>query len=204
MVQCDGLLNHCITGIQLLVETLREDYPDIDLSRFYSVNVKADVVRRSQAAGVGRAQQTCACLFVDEHAAAVKSIGGFRFHMCLENKRKKTHVISQFVFADVFGGFETGARRLIQQIARLNLFAKSDSVGPLGTMLAFAASDYADRRGNDRATVTYKVLAQVANDVAGYCNMAAVPLCFPNHRLYNTMQFYAWLLTDNPGSLTLP
>lgn len=68
----EPLFNRCITvGCQLFVEVLRKHIPDIDLSRFYSVNIKPDVLRRSLDLGVGRAEQRCACEFVDQHADAV-------------------------------------------------------------------------------------------------------------------------------------
>ncbi len=74
-----------VTGFQLFVESLRASFPCIDLRRVYSVNVKADVVRRSLELGVVRAEQQCACDFVEVHAEAVRSFGGFRF--CMHLKR---------------------------------------------------------------------------------------------------------------------
>ncbi len=75
----DPFLKRYITvGCQLFVEVLREHIPDIDLSCLYSVNIKPDVLRLSLDLGVGRAEQRCACEFVDQHADAVRSMGGFR------------------------------------------------------------------------------------------------------------------------------
>lgn len=91
----------------------------------------------------------------------------------------------QFVFADVFGGYEFGARLLIEQVAALNLFArcKRTSESP-GTLLAFAASDRQARMGGTRADVTYRVLTSVAEIAADRCGLMAQPLPV-TQRLYS-------------------
>ncbi len=163
-----------VTGIRLLVDEISAERPGVDLSRVYSPNIKPMVVKRSQAAGVGRAELSCACSFIDRHAAAVRSLGGF-----------------QIVFADVFGRYENGAGRIVQQLAELDLFARPENTGGRGTLLAFASSDLHERmNGIPCADATYNVVSAVVRTVADRCGMLAIPQP-AEHRMYGTMQ---WLV----------
>lgn len=99
----------------------------------------------------------------------------------------------QFVFADVFGGFDHGARVFIEQLADRGLFARS---GGQGTLLAFAASDLHARLATSRADVTYHVQATVFKTIADRCRLIAQPIPFES-RCYNTMQFFAWNVRVN-------
>lgn len=73
-----NILKRSAAGRRLFVDDLRAARPDVDLSRVYSPNIKSDIVRRSRTAGVGRAEQSCACQFIDRHADAIRHMGGFR------------------------------------------------------------------------------------------------------------------------------
>ncbi len=88
-------------------------------------------------------------------------------------------------------------------MAQRRLFARYDTVGSIGTLLAFAASDIGNRRrGASRSDTTYDVLRTVGTAVANGCGMAAVPLPLdPGTRVYNSMQFFAWRLSDRPDVL---
>lgn len=162
---------------QLFVDEIRTERSDIDLSRVYSPNIKPEVVRRSIAAGVGRSELSCACGFIERHAAAIRQMGGF-----------------QVVFADVFGRYANGAGRIVEQLAELDLFARPERTGGRGTLLAFASSDLHERMsGLSRAEAGFDVLASVVKTVAERCGMTAIPQP-ADRRLYGTMQFYMFRL----------
>ena len=130
-------------------------------------------VRPSTAETDARHQHSCACRFLQRHAAVIRDrYGGL-----------------VLAFLDVFGGYESGARPLLELSLRLRLIEPS-----AGAMVTFAASDRRGRlQGQTLAQVRHTVMRDVQRLIRDAAGVDEILDC-PEHvnLTYQTMQVYGW------------
>lgn len=164
---------------RLFIDDMKAAFPDIDMSRVFSPNAKPDIVQRLRNSGVLHTTDACACEFLRCYARVIRDLGGL-----------------QVIFCDVFGGYDLGAKRVIEIIDHFHLFAQKNSMKneTIGGLIAFAASDMNARlqRGS-RISETVHVLSDLLSFLFERSGIVARPIPmearFPI--AYGTMQFYA-------------
>ena len=149
----------------------------------FSPNLKASVVDDLRRRGVLHTEHACACVFLRRYAPVIRDrYGGL-----------------VLAFLDVFGGYERGARPLLELSLSLRLLEPSTTGGCLVT---FAASDRGDRV---RGASAIDARAAVERDVqrrcrdAGYLERLYDSGSGDVPRLsYHTMQIFAWTIVSMP------
>lgn len=161
----------------LFIDDLKNAIPDINLSLVFSPNVKTAVVQQLRKAGIQHTAELCACKFLEQYQHTIREAGGF-----------------SIVFADVYGGFDHGAKLVLEDLTRQKLYATRPGV--IG-LLAFAASDLGARfQGESRLLESRKVGVKVHDMFLRQCDIIASQLLFLDDfpTIYRSMQFYAWHL----------
>ena len=144
----------------------------IQTHQLFSPNLKISVVEDLKQRGLVNVDHCCACLFIQRYASLLRDMCG--------------GVV--LAFLDVWGGYQTGARPLLEMSLSLRL------LNPSGCMVTFAASDRHARAQGQTSVATYAKVQcdaqRICDTVGAQMRIQELPAGMPVN--YQTMQVYGW------------
>ena len=138
----------------------------------FSPNLKLSVVQDLRERGLVHVEHSCACQFLQRYASLIRDMYGG----------------AVLAFIDVWGGFETGARPVIEISLALRL------LNPSSSMVTFAASDRAARAQGQSSVTNYANVQCQAQSIFEQNKMRMTLVAPPEDMKvsYNTMQVHTW------------
>jgi hypothetical protein len=146
--------------------------------QLFSPNIKREVVIDLQQRGLVNVDHTCACRFM-RYADTIRDMYGWMV----------------LAFIDVWGGYETGARPLLELSLSLRLLEPT-----AGCIVKFAASYRYARSQGSSVVATYVKVEWLCDDVGLQINMIEPPADLPVS--YNTMQVHGWHMMREPAAVS--
>ena len=202
------------SGGSYFTDDLLAALPDRVLpNQCFSANVKPEVVRDLQARGLVHVHLGCVCILLQRYASVIRGRTASPTPTACGDTARVPDYYGGLVlaFLDVFGGYETGARPLLEMSVSLRLLE------PRGCMLTFAASDRAARvQGKTCLSTRVKIerdaqrLMREAMHLEEILEMpedmpvsyeTEVHLQLQLYCCYRTMQVYGWRAIPIPKQL---